>query len=168
MKTYQIILMLISFLIFNGYLLLVYWKVGIQKDVSTSFYALEKRFKNWKWIFTFAIWGSMFPIAIVGVEITPFFWWAAAFIMFVGAAPAFKQKLTRTVHLIGAIGGIAFSVLAFIVTSPWLAVLCLLAPMGIIKAKNYNNNTWWIETIAYNGSWIGLLILTLIYNGGSY
>jgi len=164
METYQIMCFILSLTVFGVYFMFIYWRYGIQSSISTSYYAIWKRNKddhpNRRWLFTAALWGFAFPIAVVGVEQHPLFFLAAALIMFTGAAPAFKSsKLQNTVHMVGAIGGILTAIVAFSLLGQWWLVGLIGIPIIIVSAIRVENTTWWVETIAFIGTWLGLLLL---------
>lgn len=151
--TYQVVLLLISFVIFATYWLFIYWKYGLQESISESFYAIKRRnpYQPWKQgFFTLALWGFSFPIIVVGVEIHPLFFLAGALICLVGAAPAFKStKMVHDVHAVGAIGGIVFGIVAFLFVNPILAAYTLASILLTSIFANEENHTLWIETVAY-------------------
>lgn len=161
MLTYHYIFFGLSFLVFALYFLAIYWKYGIQPSISDTYYTIWNRSPNPnnRWWFTLALWGFAFPLAIVGVEIHSMFWFAAVFIMFVGAAPAFKSRTTqRTIHIIGAIGGIALALLGFLAVNMFFIVGLTLGFILYAYINRIPNRTWWVETAAFLTTWLGLLI----------
>jgi hypothetical protein len=165
MELYQAICFTISLVIFQLYFVWIYSTFGIQSSISNSFYVIWKKRPhepNLRWWFTGALWGFAFPLAIIGVEIHPLFWLAAVLIMFVGAAPAFKStRIQNTVHMVGAIGGIGAAMIAFFLLGQYLIFGLTVGAMALVGIKRFPNTTWWVETIAFVGTWFGLLILTL-------
>lgn len=157
MNTYLIFFFAVSMSTFMSYFLFVYWRCGWQPSLSESFYAIEKRYGDWKWIFTLALWAFAFPLGVVGVEVNGGFWFAASFTMLVGAAPAFKSKgMVRSVHIIGATSGISIAILSFLLSPQpvWgIAIIVAIVAFMLLKIKN---KTLWIETAAFIITWIGL------------
>lgn len=165
MELYQSILFGISFVVFLVYFLWVYFNYGIQSSISNSFYIVWKQHPdnpNKRWWFTAALWGFSFPLAVIGVEAHPLFFLAAALIIFVGAAPAFKSTRTQNlVHMVGAIGGISAAIVAFALLGQILTVGIIGIPIIAVSSIQVKNTTWWVETIAFIGTWIGLLAYSL-------
>lgn len=163
METYQIIFFSLSIGIFALYFIFVYHRYGIQPSISESFYAIEKRSGNLKWIFTFALWGFALPLAVVGVEVGGGFWFAAALIMFVGAAPAFKDRgMVRRVHVIGAVGGVSMAILSFIFSPQPIWGIAIALGILVLSLLKVPNKTTWIETLAFVVTWVGLLFIHLM------
>jgi hypothetical protein len=152
MKTYEIILLAYSALIFFAYLFIVYKRFGILPSISSSYYKLKH-----KAVFTFFIWSIAIPMIIIGSS--PLMFWAGAFMAFVGASPAFKHELEGKVHIVGAVGGI---VLGFL--SMWIEVHLYYLPIIMAVSTLYmtlkpiKNHTWWIEVLAYLLIIVGLVI----------
>jgi len=99
------------------------------------------------------------PAVIIGVDLTDNFlmFLAGGGIMFVGAAAAFKEKMTNTVHTVGAVIGVLFSQLSiafdfhmyhmnaiFAILAGGIVLSNLVSPKTVIK-----NQTWWIEMVAF-------------------
>lgn len=168
METYHIVLFIMSLVIFVTYFTWIWASYGIQSSISESFYTIEKHnpsHPNRKWFFTLALWGFSFPLAIIGAEIHTMFFFAAAFIIFVGAAPAFKRRgMQHLVHMVGAIGGITLGLLAFFIlgsNTAFLAMLFILI-VGLLYFFNADNITWWTETTAFLIVWLGLFGLKFL------
>lgn len=145
-------LYLIMVSIFIGYLSFIVIKYGILPSISDSWYKLPR---NQQPLFTFFCWGFAMPALIIGVELTDNFlmFLAGSGICFVGAAAAFKEKLTKSIHYGGAYCGIICSQLSIAfdfhmyyvnIISVGLMLLILL----FRKKLNYNN-IWWQEIIAF-------------------
>lgn len=141
--------------VFVGYVASIWSIYGVLPSISDSYYELPKK---WNFLFTLALWGFAFPAMIIGTPVTGLMFFATAGIMFVGAAAAFHQKLTRTVHIIGASLGMGLSQLA-IATSfgmwPITAVSAVLIGLILLFRKQLNyNQVWWIEIVCFTA--IGL------------
>ena len=165
MESYQIVCFVLSFVVFAIYYAWIYLRYGIQSSISNSFYTIWKanpHRPNLRWWFTAALWGFSFPLAVVGVEVHPLFFLAAALIMFVGAAPAFKSTRTQNlVHMIGAVGGIGGAMIAFLILGQYWIFGISVGAMAFVGLNRYANTTWWVETVAFIATWLGLLIITL-------
>jgi hypothetical protein len=140
-------------IVFFGYLTGIVYKYGILKSISDSYYHLPK---NWKILFIFFCWGIVLPAMIIGLEQTGsiFMFLAGAGIGFVGAATAFKEKLTYTVHMTGAIVGIISSqaAIAFEYNLYWLNYLFVGISLSLVILTALKVNVkyfWWIEITAF-------------------
>jgi len=141
--------------VFIGYVSWIWARYGVLPSISNSYYHLPK---NLQPIFTLFCWGFSLPAIILGSSGLMFF--AGAGIAFVGAAAAFKEKMTMEVHVVGALAGVLFSQLAILIQyGMWplnLVFLGISAPLFItrfIKKKDGThpcpNRTWWIEILAF-------------------
>lgn len=148
--------------VFVSYVAFIWIRYGVQRSISDSYYRLTEDPKMppllAQSLFTFFCWGFAFPAMIVGLTLTDNFliFLATGGIMFVGAAAAFKQSLTKEVHMIGAYGGVAFSQLSiafdfhmyyvnviFIIGALALQILSI-KKIGLVK-----NPVWWQEILAF-------------------
>ena len=135
---------------FTTYILFVVKKYGIQESVSNSYYKLPE---NKRWVFTIALWMFAFPAIVLGVEHSGLAFLAGAGICFVGAAPAFKEDMEGTVHVVGALTGVIGGLLFMLVTGLWYVALITLALMGVVLLipALKKNKTWWLELVAFYG-----------------
>jgi len=161
MKTFNLILIGISLLVFSGYFLFCYKRWGILKSISQSYFQLAQ---NEKWLFTFFMWTIALPLMIVGHTFLSVM--AGVFLCYTGAAGDTKDdKASENVHVIGATGAIILgysflmhlsvnlkSVPLFVIT-----LVCILASLFMYWEKTKNHTTW-IEGIAYYAFVTGLLI----------
>lgn len=176
MELYQIVLFAFSMAVFATYFAWIWLDYGIQSSISNTFYKIWERERyhkpNRRWWFLAALWGFSFPLAVIGVEIHPLFFFAAAFIMFVAAAPMFKykksvpfpyraSKMQMYVHMVGAIGGIILAMVAFFILKEYWIFGITAGAMAFVSLYRVENTTWWVETIAFVGTWFGLLIISL-------
>jgi len=141
--------------IFVGYVATIIGLYGILPSISDSYYRLPKK---WNFMFTLVLWGFGFPALIIGAPVTWLMFAACAGIIFVGAAAAFQQKMTKTVHIVGAAVGMVLSQIA-IATSfglwPITAVCVPLAGLIFLFRKQINyTHVFWIEIICFTA--IGL------------
>jgi hypothetical protein len=136
--------------VFVTYVSFIIYKYGILKSISQSYYELPEKYKP---IFTLAMWGFAFPAMIIGTPLTGLMFFAAAGIMFVGAAAPFLEKITKPVHMIGAGSGVLFSQLAIsLVFGMWYITLGFVIASSLLllfrKQINYKH-IWWIEVLAF-------------------
>lgn len=107
--------------IFVAYLWLMAKLHGIQPSISDNYYVSRHR-----WTFVMVMWWVGFGMLPAMLEVTPEIWQFSAFfccggVIFVGAAAAFREEVTRQVHFAGAITSAAGAFL-------WTA--CVLPPMA--------------------------------------
>jgi hypothetical protein len=140
--------------VFVGYVSWIWARYGVLPSISDSYYHLPK---NLQPIFTLFCWGFSLPAIILGSSGLMFF--AGAGIAFVGAAAAFKERMTMEVHVAGAMAGVIFSQLAiWLQYGLWPLNLIFLGiglPLYLtrfIKIKGKEicpNRTWWVEILAF-------------------
>lgn len=137
--------------VFTIYVLTIWAKYGVLKSISHSYYALPN---NLRFIFTLWSWGYALPAMIVAS--TPLMFFAGAGICFVGAAAAYREKMTETVHIIGAACAILFSQLSIIidfhmwyVTVAFAVIALPLALTRFSKKGICPNRTWYVEILAF-------------------
>jgi len=151
----NIALFFIMLSVFIGYVSWIWARYGVLPSISDSYYHLPK---NLQPIFTFFCWGFSLPAIVLGSSGLMFL--AGAGIAFVGAAAAFKDKMTMEVHVAGAMIGVIASQLAIgLQYGMWplnIAFLAIAAPLFVtrfIKKKDGThpcpNRTWWIEIAAF-------------------
>ena len=144
---YHMISFITMITVFISYVSFIWFKYGIQKSISASYYVLPE---NLRFLFTLFCWGFAFPAIILGVEVTPLMFFAGAGICFVGAAAQINEKFVYRIHMVAAISGIIFSQLAifFGYHMPWLNIASVvLAGLSLLSKKNY---FWWIELVAFS------------------
>lgn len=141
--------------IFVGYVATIWALYGVLTSISESYYRLPKK---WNPMFTLALWGFAFPAMIIGTPITGLMFFACAGIMFVGAAAQFHQKITKTVHLVGASLGMGLSQVAIATAFgmwPITAASVVIAGLIMLFRKQLNyNHVWWLEILCFTA--IGL------------
>ena len=152
--TTQLLLILISATIFYSYVLTIFFKFGVLPDISSSYYK-----SGGKPYFTFFSFGISIPIIIVGVELSPLFFFAGALMSFMGVAAAFKDnKLVRRVHNVGAVGGITLAWLGlFFIGQYVIGIVMFLGIVGLFKYSG-ENRVWWVEIWAYDMIILGLIL----------
>lgn len=142
--------MLSVFILYVGFIWLRY---GIQPSISESYYVLPNK---WKFLFTLFCWGFAVPAIIIGNTLLMFL--AGSAIAFVGAAAAFKEKMTREVHLIGAYSGVLLSQIAiFVDFKMWYlnVAFVVFALYKFFIHKNYK--VWYVEIAAFLAICIALI-----------
>lgn len=154
---YNIILLLISTIIFVGYNGFITIKYGVLPSISDSFYKLPEKYN---FLFTLALWGFALPISISAT--TPLMFFAGGFICFVGAASHFKEKFEGKYHyafaLIGVILGTLSLFFEFRTPLTAIAIVLLTAFYNIIDLKN---KTLWTEYTAFFMILLSLFLVNL-------
>jgi len=136
--------------VFVTYVTFIVAKYGILPSISESYYRLPEKYN---FLFTLALWGFAFPAMIIGTPVTGLMFGACAGIMFVGAAAAFQQTLTKTVHYVGASMGMILSQVAIATTfGMWyLSLGCVVTALLLYLFRKQINYThlWWIEIMCF-------------------
>ena len=119
-----IIVAIVAMAMFFAYLLLMAKLHGIQPSISDNYYVSRHR-----WTFVMVMWWIGLGMLPAMLEVTPEMWQFSAFfccggVIFVGAAAAFREEVTRQVHFAGAITSAAGAFL-------WTA--CVLPPMAGVE-----------------------------------
>lgn len=134
-------LLLISFLIFLLPLLTYVIIKGVPSSISATFYGVPRKIGI---LFTLYCWGYSITLMIPVLTWfgTPWVFFTASAICFVGAAAAYKDGgLTEKVHMRGAFIGVLFSQISLILDfNLWFISVIALAISGLlflIKPKNY-------------------------------
>ena len=115
------LLVLFSLAVFATYLIIMAKLHGVQPSISDNYYVSRHR-----WTFVMVMWWIGLGMLPAMLEVTPEMWQFSAFfccggVVFVGAAAAFREEVTRQVHFAGAINSAAGAFL-------WTA--CVLPPMA--------------------------------------
>lgn len=151
----SLILPIIQIVLFTYYVAYIWTRYGVQKSISDSWYTVDK---GKKWMFTILMcWGVGFPQAMAA-DIHSLFFFSGAFLCFVGAATAFREAgMTKTVHFVGAIGSIAFSALALMLTGiVWVLVFNIIQSVTLTLFRP-KNHLWWVEILAFYSIIAGML-----------
>ena len=128
-------------LVFVTFITYVWARFGVLDSISASWYALGKQ----GWIFTLFLWAISIPLCIVGENV--WFFLAGTCLCFTGAAAAYKEKMTNTVHYIGAVGGIGLSLAGLLQNGIWWPLVTFL--ITAIAIRRVKNKTWWVEIAAF-------------------
>ena len=139
--------------VFIIYVSFIWIKYGIQPSISESYYVLPDK---WKFLFTLFCWGFAVPAIILGNTLLMFL--AGSAIAFVGAAAAFKDKMTREVHLIGAYSGVLLSQVAIFVDFKMWYLNVAFVLFGLYKFLIHKDNkVWYVEIAAFLSICIALI-----------
>ncbi len=155
----DLILLLISAIIFISYLIYILVNFGVQKSISMSYYKLTKKYKL---IFLGFVWGFALPLGILISGQYNILLLSIGLIMIVGITPNIVEyEAVNTVHLFGAFGGIltAMSSLWIEFDLPFV-VLAALFVAGVIF-KSVKNYIWWIEVLAFSVIWAVLVYIKI-------
>jgi hypothetical protein len=148
-------LLFLSLFVFTGYLLFISVKYRRLESISASFYALPERHR---YVFTLALWGFAMPVMMASTSAFQFL--AGAGICFVGAAAAYKEELTNTVHYAGAVSGIVFGMIHLVIVGLWYmaAIYGLFFVLALLKSKR---PVFWVEVVAFYIIVVSLIVKSL-------
>ena len=142
MTTFLFTLMLTVFISYLTFVVITY---GVQTSISESYYRLPKKIN---FLFTFFCWGFAIPAIILGDNALMFL--AGSGIAFVGAAAAFKDKMTNNVHMIGAYGGVLLSQISIWYNyHMWYITIIFIILSGTLLLLKVKNKIWWVEVAAF-------------------
>ena len=145
---------------------------GIPNSLSVTYYHLNDK-KPWlRWFFPAMMWFVAFCMMPAWIEISSgsnfqfMSFLAAAGIMFVGAAPAFRSnKLEDTVHKVSAISAAIFSILWIIlVTHYWwvLIIWFVILVIAAILTKTWKRAyVYWLEMVAFGATFTTVILHTI-------
>lgn len=166
---WRIILVLLVFLIYGMYNLVTLYIFGVPNSLSQTFYLFKER-KKWQ-MFLFPIMMFMMGFSLMSawleiseghnLQFMTFF--AAAGIMFTGAAPAFRSSdLENNVHTISATLAAFFSLLWVILVAKlwyiiliWFIVILLFAVMTKTVKKS---TIYWLETVTFLSTFTSIIV----------
>lgn len=132
--------------LFSAFVVFVWANYGIQPSISDSWYALGKKHP----LFTIWLWGVGFTMMGMAVHLdTLLYYFSGVFLCFTGTAAEFKNKMTGTIHVIGAIGGIFLAMAGLMLDGMWLPCLFFAVGSLIIRRSKIKATTWWIEIWAF-------------------
>lgn len=166
---WRIILVLLAFLIYGMYNLVALYIFGVPNSLSQTFYLFQER-KKWQMIlFPIMMFMMAFSLMLAWLEISEghnlqfMTFFAAAGIMFTGAAPAFNSSdLENKVHTISATLAAIFSLLWVILVAKlwyiiliWFIVILLFAVMTKTVKKS---TIYWLETVAFLSTFTSIII----------
>ena len=157
----MVTLAITSATIFATYLFLMAKVYGIQPSISDNYYVSKH-----PWTFTLVIWivaYTMLPPMLSATTETYQFtaFLSCAGIAFVGAAAAYRQSLSNTVHTIGAVIAALFAIIWAYTICPPLPTIAILAAVNILLSK-VSNKIYWIEIAAFIMVYVTYFISILI------
>ena len=154
-------LAIISAILFAIYLFCMAKLHGVQPSISDNYYVSKH-----PWTFTLAMWTVAFMMLPPMLSATTETFQFAVFlscvgIAFVGAAAAYKQSMTNTVHTIGAVIAALFAIIWAYTICPPLPTIAILAVVNILLSKA-SNKIYWIEIIAFIVTYLTYFVSLII------
>ena len=154
-------LAIISAILFATYLFLMAKLHGVQPSVSDNYYVSKH-----SWTFTLAMWTVAFmmlpPMLSATTETFQFTaFLSCAGIAFVGAAAAYRQSLSNTVHTIGAVIAALFAVIWAYTICPPLPTIAILTAAYILIAVR-RNKVYWAEITAFAMTYLTYFVSLII------
>lgn len=139
--------------IFVTGLIYIYRKHGVLPSISDSYYAFRQN-----WFFTIYM-------CLCGAPLIPsgngWYFFAGAFLCFVGIAANFKEKLPGRVHVY-AVAGAIFCGLGGLAVDQIYFPLVIVVLSGLLHVFKVKNATWWVEIICFaaiqSGLWTQIAI----------
>ena len=146
-------LAIISAILFAIYLILMAKLHGVQPSVSDNYYVSKH-----PWTFTLAMWLVAFtmlpPMLSATTETFQFTaFLSCAGIAFVGAAAAYRQSLTNTVHIAGAVTAALFAIVWAYTICPPLPTIAILTTAYILLAVR-RHKIYWAEITAFTMTYL--------------
>jgi hypothetical protein len=151
------LLLLIPLASFVGYLIFIVTTYGIQPSISATYYVLPVKHRD---IIYLTVWSS-WAIPMMFVGDTALIFCAAGALMFVAAAPAFRDDFEEKVHIIGTYSTIVLGFISMIFDFhlwPLALVMGLFTLYATSKYSKIKNTAWWLECAAMGLLLIGLLL----------
>lgn len=128
--------------LFIAYTSFVWKRYGVQPSISESWYTLGTKY-NWMFTIVFC-----FGIGVLQLfHESVWFFLSGSALCFVGAATAFKQKMTNAVHYSGAAGAIVFGLTGLAGLGIWWPIVPVAVSIPVLT--KVRNATWWIEFVAF-------------------
>ena len=157
----MVTLAIISAILFAIYLFCMAKLHGVQPSVSDNYYVSKH-----PWTFTIAMWTVAFtmlpPMLSATTETFQFTaFLSCAGIAFVGAAAAYKQQLTNTVHIAGAITAALFAIIWAYTICPPLPTIAILTAAYILLAVR-RHKIYWAEVTAFTMTYLTYFVSLLI------
>lgn len=144
----MVTLAIISAILFAIYLFCMAKLHGVQPSVSDNYYVSKH-----PWTFTLAMWTVAFtmlpPMLSATTETFQFTaFLSCAGIAFVGAAAAYRQSMTNTVHIAGAVTAALFAIVWAYTICPPLPTIAILTAVYILLAVR-RHKVYWAEITAF-------------------
>ncbi|MGM9703184.1 MAG: hypothetical protein ACI3YZ_06520 [Prevotella sp.] len=157
----MVTLAIISAIVFALYLIVMAKFHGIQPSISDNYYVSRH-----PWTFTLVMWLVAFSMLPPMLSATTEAWQFSAFlscagIAFVGAAAAYKQQLTNTVHIAGASTAGLFSIVWAYTVCPPLPTLALIVAAYLLLSKP-RHMVYWIELTAFVMTYLTYFVSLII------
>lgn len=127
-------------IIFISYVLFIVIRYKVPASISDSYYLLKG---STNIIFTFWCWVLGFSLFFHGV---PLLFLCGASLCFVGAAAAFREGLTKTVHYTSATICIVSGILNALLTGHYYIPATFAVATLIVSVVNMRNKVFWIES----------------------
>ena len=155
------LLVLFSLAVFATYLIIMAKNYGIQPSISDNYYVSKH-----PWTFTLAMWLVAFTMLPPMLSATTETFQFAAFlscagIAFVGAAAAYRQSLTNTVHIAGAITSALFAIVWAYTICPPLPTIAILTAVYILLAVR-RHKIYWAEITAFAMTYLTYFVSLVI------
>ena len=157
----MVTLAIISAILFTIYLILMAKLHGIQPSVSDNYYVSKHQ-----WTFTLSMWTVAFtmlpPMLSATTETFQFTaFLSCAGIAFVGAAAAYKQSMTNTVHIAGAVTAALFAIVWAYTICPPLPTIAILTAAYILLAVRVHK-VYWAEVTAFTMTYLTYFVSLII------
>lgn len=154
------LLVLFSLAVFATYLIIMAMNYGIQPSISDNYYVSKH-----PWTFTLAMWLVAFTMLPPMLSATTETFQFAAFlscagIAFVGAAAAYRQSMTNTVHIAGAVTASLFAIVWAYTICPPLPTIAILTAVYILLAVR-RHKIYWAEITAFTMTYLTYFISLL-------
>lgn len=137
-----LILILASLSLITSYLISYVCACGVPTSVSATYYHTQRR-----WLLPVVLFVSIATAIVPFFDLTPDYWRFLVFlvvagIMFIAAAPAFRQEFEGKIHCGAALtaGVSAIAWLVIVSGVPWLSIAG-----GLTAIANWKNKVFWIE-----------------------
>jgi hypothetical protein len=147
--------LIIQFVVFWTYVTFVWiYNKKPLPSISDSWYTFPKEHRRLFMVFCVGVAAPIFTFQ------TDLFFLSGAFLCFTGAAPEFKEKLVKTVHGIGAVGGIGFALVGLLAEGIWFPIACVsIITIALRYIPDVKNDTWWVEIVSFVFIQAGLVVL---------
>ena len=157
----MVTLAIISAILFAIYLFCMAKLHGVQPSVSDNYYVSKH-----PWTFTIAMWTVAFtmlpPMLSATTETFQFTaFLSCAGIAFVGAAAAYKQSMTNTVHIAGAVTAALFAIVWASPICPPLPTIAILTAVYIPLAVR-RHRVYWAEITAFAMTYLTYFVSLII------
>lgn len=138
------------------------YKFGVPPSLSETYYNLEKNKKGSGILFYLFLVITVFILVIPMIEATGFWGFlCGAGLLFVGAAPAFKENHQARIHFCGAIICALGAVMELIMMYKWLWIIPILAIVTILSLSTKtckSSIVFWLEMLAFYSLFLGLIL----------